>query len=188
MPSDRTADRGVHRGDALRDPHGADGCGAVNDRHRRGEDLLAERVARAFGSAAGAPCSALADLRAFRVARAEQFRSGAVGKHLAGAVDDDHPPAHRGGGRRARASAGRYGARREQVCGGRGYEVGFTLRLRAHLAVHPCAETQRKRHTERDDREQHDVGECGEQSGAKAYGSASSGAAKRKPTPRTVWM
>ena len=41
---------------------------------------------------------------------------------------------------------------------------------------------------ERDDREQEDVGEGEEEAEPEAYGASSSGALKRKPTPRTVWM
>ena len=70
--------------------------------------------------------------------------------------------------------------------GGRGGDLGLAQRLRAHLGVDAVAQVERERHLERDDRQQQDVGQRQQQSGAEGYGAGSSGARKRKPTPRTV--
>ena len=73
----------------------------------------------------------------------------------------------------------------ELAGGGRGGDLGLAQRLRAHLGVDAVAQVERERHLERDDRQQQDVGQRQQQSGAEAY-VGSSGARKRKPTPRTV--
>ena len=58
----------------------------------------------------------------------------------------------------------------------------------SHLGVDAVAEADRQRHAERDQRQQQDVGQRQQEGPAQAYGASPSGAAKRKPTPRTVSM
>ncbi len=67
-----------------------------------------------------------------------------------------------------------------------GDDVGLAARLAADLGVDAVAQAQRQRHAERDQRQQQHVGQRQQEGGPEAYGSSTSGAAKRKPTPRTV--
>ncbi len=67
----------------------------------------------------------------------------------------------------------------------RGHDVRLGARLGAHLGVDAVAQADRERHLERDDREQQDVRERQQQAPAQRHRN-SSGAVKRKPTPRTV--
>ena len=60
------------------------------------------------------------------------------------------------------------------------------MSLRAHLGVDAVAQVERERDLERDDRQQQHVGQRQPEERAEAYGGGSSGARKRKPTPRTV--
>ena len=71
--------------------------------------------------------------------------------------------------------------------GGRDH-VGLAARLTAHLGVDPVAQADRQRNAEGDQRQQQDVGQRQQEGGSEAYGPSTSGAAKRKPTPRTVSM
>ena len=68
---------------------------------------------------------------------------------------------------------------------GRGHDVGLRARLRADLRVDAVAQADRERDLQRDDREQQDVRERQQQAPAQRHWN-SSGAVKRKPTPRTV--
>ena len=68
----------------------------------------------------------------------------------------------------------------------RGDELRLAARLALDLGVHALRQVERQRHLERDDHEHEDVGEGGDEPRAEAH--SSSAAAKRKPTPRTVWM
>ena len=85
--------------------------------------------------------------------------------------------------------AGAARLRRVEELGGAGRDhVGLAARLALHLGVDAVAQAERQRHAEGDQRQQQHVGERQQEGGAEAYGSSSSGAAKRKPTPRTVSM
>ena len=74
----------------------------------------------------------------------------------------------------------------EQLRGGGGDDVGLAAGLPADLGVDAVAQAQRQRHAEGDQRQQQYVGQRQQEGGPEAYGPSSSGAAKRKPTPRTV--
>ena len=76
----------------------------------------------------------------------------------------------------------------EELRRGRRHHVGLAACLAAHLGVDPVAQAHRQRHPEGDQRQQEDVGQRQQEGGSEAYGSSTSGAAKRKPTPRTVPM
>jgi hypothetical protein len=78
--------------------------------------------------------------------------------------------------------------RAQEVGGRRRDHVGLPAGLRADLGVDAVGDARRERHLQRDDGEHQHVGQRQQQPGAEAYGASSSGAAKRKPTPRTVWM
>ena len=69
---------------------------------------------------------------------------------------------------------------------GRGEQVCLAARLGLHLRVHAAAQAERERHLERDDREDEHVGHAEQHATPQGQGSKSSGAASRKPTPRTV--
>ncbi len=86
------------------------------------------------------------------------------------------------------ALQGRSPGRVEQLRGGRRDHVGLAAGLTPHLGVDPVAQAHRQRHAEGDQRQQQDVGQRQQEGGPEAYGSSTSGAAKRKPTPRTVSM
>ena len=106
----------VHGGDALRDPHGADRWwpGRAADRHRRGQEILAEGAAVA-GAPVDAPRERRGDLGAPAVGGAHEVRPGAVGQQAPTCVDDDHAPAHggaRSGHERLQIAAVRGGASR----------------------------------------------------------------------------
>ena len=104
---------------------------------------------------------------------------------VAVAVHHDDPPAdalRRGGGRVAERplvppadGAGDRG----------GHDVGLRARLRPDLVVDPVAQAHDERDLERDDRQHQHVRERQQQAEPEAYEN-SSGAVKRKPTPRTV--
>ena len=101
------------------------------------------------------------------------------------AVDNDHPGAevasrlaHDALELRTIVEAGRR-------C--RGDDLRLRRCLRTHLVVDTVGEAQRERDLQRDEHEHEHVCERGEQAEAEAHRS-SSGAAKRNPTPRTVWM
>ena len=70
----------------------------------------------------------------------------------------------------------------------RGDDVRLAAGLAAHLGVDPVAQAHRQGHAEGDQRQQEDIGQRQKEGGSEAYGSSTSGAAKRKPTPRTVSM
>ena len=82
----------------------------------------------------------------------------------------------------------RTSARAEQLRRGRGDDVGLASGLAAHLGVDSIAQAHRKGDAEGDQRQQEDIGQRQKKGGSKAYGSSTSGAANRKPTPRTVSM
>ena len=63
------ADAVVHRGEILRDAHRADDAAVVRHRHRRVEQVLAERVAVALALGAQTPRSAVPQLRPRRPSR-----------------------------------------------------------------------------------------------------------------------
>ena len=100
-------------------------------------------------------------------------------------VDDDHPGAEVSTGlpdepaepRGVSALRGRGG--RDHLCLRRG--------LRLHLGVDAAREAEHERDLEHDQHEHQHVGERRKESQPEAQRS-SSGEAKRKPTPRTVWM
>ena len=84
--------------------------------------------------------------------------------------------------RAGRRAGGSSSARRS------GDDVGLAAGLASHLGVDPVAQTHRQGHAEGDQRQQEDIGQRQKEGGSEAYGSSTSGAAKRKPTPRTVSM
>ena len=191
QPDQRQADPGAaHRAvdgvDALRDAHRADRAGAGEDRRRRHQQRLPERL-RAALLAGRAAVERRRDLGPAGV-RAAARRSLRVGEQVALRVDDDHAPAHVLRGRVDEPVAVAAVAGAEQVGDARGDEVGLLARLRLDLGVDPVGDARGERHLERDDGQHQHVGERQQQPGAEAYGTAPSGGLKRKPTPRTVWM
>ena len=150
------------------------------------------RISAAEGLAVAGDLLAVAaqrgpDLRPVGVA-APGRRAGGVGEQATAAVDDDHPAADAGGGDVDEAPQARALGGVEQLRRGRRDHVGLAARLAAHLGVDPVAQAHRQRHAERDQRQQQHVGQRQQEGGPEAYGSSTSGAAKRKPTPRTVSM
>ena len=104
------------------------------------------------------------------------------------ASTDDHAAADVGGGDVDEPVAVAAVAGAEQVGERGGDDVGLPARLRAHLRVDAVGDARRERDLERDDRQHEHVAHGQQQPRAEAYSSSPSGAAKRKPTPRTVWM
>ena len=98
----------------------------------------------------------------------------------------------RGRGRVAAPLASRCPARSrapaEQLGRGRRDDVRLAARLGPDLGVDAVAQAERQRDAERDDRQQQHVGERQQQAERAGLRRHSSGAVKRKPTPRTVWM
>ena len=76
-------------------------------------------------------------------------------------------------------------SRRSPEVDGRGEELRLAARLRADLGIDPVAQAEDQRYLEGDDRQHQHIGERQQQSEPEAYEN-SSGAVKRKPTPRTV--
>ena len=76
-------------------------------------------------------------------------------------------------------------SRRLAEVDGRGEELRLAARLRADLRVDAVAHAEYQRYLEGDDRQHQHVGERQQQAEPEAYEN-SSGAVKRKPTPRTV--
>ena len=81
--------------------------------------------------------------------------------------------------------------RGQQVGGGGRQHLGLGARLRAHLVVDAPADARGQGDLERDDGQQQDVGQGQQQPDAEAHDAASarassSGAPRRKPTPRIV--
>ena len=110
---------------------------------------------------------------------------GGVGQQPA--VDPDHDDAAADVGRRGADDVAEVVV--ELAGDRRGHEVGLRAGLRLDLGVDAVAQAERERHLERDDREQQDVGEREQEAPAERQAgghSHSSGAVKRKPTPRTV--
>ena len=70
--------------------------------------------------------------------------------------------------------------------GGRDH-LRLCRRLRLHLGIDAAREAEHERNLEHDQHEHEHVGERREEFQAETQRS-SSGEAKRKPTPRTVWM
>ena len=107
--------------------------------------------------------------------------AGGVGPQAAARAHNDHPPAQPlrqiGGHAVELALVGEVDRR--------GEEVGLAARLRADLVVDAVPQAEDQRHLERHDGQQQHVGEREQQAEPEAYEN-SSGAVKRKPTPRTV--
>jgi hypothetical protein len=156
-----------------------------SSRRRGREDVLVEGVA--VPGALEAPAGeGRGDLGAAPVARAELGGSRAVGDQHAAGVDDHHAAAdRRRGGDHELAQLVALPSCEPPGRGGR-HHVGLAARLQADLLVLTVAQRDGERQRERDDREQQDVREREQQPDAEAYGAISSGALKRKPTPRTV--
>ena len=129
-------------------------------------------------------CSACAISGPVAVVGAEPVRARGVGQQRALAVGD-HDAAADGRGRGLDRPVERAAGRVEVAGDGGGDDVGLRARLRADLGVDAVAQADRERDLERDDREQQDVRERQQQAPAQGH-SHSSGAVKRKPTPRTV--
>ena len=66
--------------------------------------------------------------------------------------------------------------------------VRLAARLGPNLGVDAVAQTERQGDSERDDGQQQQVSRGQQKASSQAYGAATSGVAKRKPTPRTVSM
>ena len=183
------AARGAPRGaadrvDALGHPHGADRVGSARapHRHRGGEDRLVERLAAAL-LLVGAVRESDRDLRPRAVVHAQPLLPVRVGKQPTLGADDDHAPAHRLGGPLGDPVERLAGC--EVALDARRHDLRLAERLGLDLGVHALPQADDERHLERDDRQHEHVGERQQEAGAEAYVS-SSGAVKRKPTPRTV--
>ena len=164
-------------------------CGAavLEHRHRGGEDFGAEGLAVA-GDLLAAAAQRRPDLGPVGVA-APGGAPGGVGEQAAAAVDDDHPAAHAVGRDIDEAPQAPAAAAGSSSSEARGRDdVGLAAGLASHLGVDAVAQAHRQRHAEGDQRQQQDVGQRQQEGGPEAYGSSTSGAAKRKPTPRTVSM
>ena len=125
------------------------------------------------------------DLGAVAIRGQGEPRAGGVGDEPPACVDDDHPGAEVA----ARladelAQPGRVSPLRG--CGGRDH-LRLCRRLGLHLGVDAAREAEHQRDLEHDQHEHEHVGERRKESQPEAQRS-SSGEAKRKPTPRTVWM
>ena len=182
QPERRAVRRARDGVDALGHAHDADARAALHHRHGGGEDLLVERVAAA-AVLDRAAAQRLGDLRPVAVVGPEPVRARGVGQQGALEVRHHDAAAHGLGGPLDRAVEG-LGLVEVARHGGRD-DVGLRARLRAHLGVDAVAQADRQRHLERDDREQQDVRERQQQAPAERHRN-SSGAVKRKPTPRTV--
>ena len=158
----------------------------LEHRRRGGEDLGAQGLAVA-GDLLAVAVQRGADLGTVGVA-APGGRARRVGQQAAAAVDDDHPAAHAVGGDPDEAAQAGPLRGVEQLRRGRRDHVGLAARLSLHLGVDAVAQAHRQRHAEGDQRQQQHVGQRQQEGGPEAYGSSTSGAAKRKPTPRTVSM
>ena len=169
---------------ALRHPHGADRPALVEDRHSRVEQLLADGLALPR-SLLRRPCERGRDLGPVGVRLVAEPGAGRVGEQPAAAADDDHARAEVPSGLLDDALELRGVA--EPRRRSRRHDLRLRRRLRAHLAVDPAREAEHERDLERDEDEHEHVRERREQLQAEAH-ATSSGEAKRKPTPRTVWM
>ena len=171
------------RVDALGDADAADEPTTVQHRHGGVEELAAERVAppRPLLGPAGQRGG---DLRSVAVRGQPQAGARRVREQAAAGVDDDHAGAEIAPGPAHHALELRRIV--EPARGGRGHDLSLRCRLGAHLGIHPAREAEHERDLERDEDEDEHVRERGEQAQPQAQRS-SSGEAKRKPTPRTVW-
>ena len=145
--------------------------------------ISASSVSERRSSWTGVAAQGRGDLGAAGVRRAELGGAVGVGDEDAVGVGDDHAPAR--GLRDGADDPAQLGLAAELARRGGGGDLGLVERLRADLGVDAVAQVERERHLERDDRQQQHVGQRQQQSGAEAY-CCSSGARKRKPTPRTV--
>jgi hypothetical protein len=151
--------RAVDGADTLRDPHRARGLRVVDDRNGGGEDLLPEglRAARDLVLAA-AQCRVY--LRPARIARAELSRSGAVRQDEPSGVDDQDSASDGTGGIVGEGLERGAVTGPEEIRRGGRHEVHLRLGLRLDFGVHPCAQVDGQRHSQRDDGQQKDVGQC----------------------------
>ncbi len=183
-------DRGAHGAvdgvDALGDPDRAAGAAVLEHRHRGGEDFGAEGFAVA-GDLLAVAAQRRPHLGPVGVAAA-WLGPGRVGDQAATAVDDDDAAADAVGRDSNQPPQPPRLDRAEQLRGGDGDDVGLAAGLAADLGVDAVAQAQRQRHAKRDQRQRQHVGQRQQQGGPEAYGSSARGAAKRKPTPRTVSM
>ena len=157
---------------------------SAEDRHRRVQELAAERGA--------VPCSLLGparercgDLGAIAVRGQAKAGAGRVGDEPSLGVDHDHPGAEVTA--RLPDELAQPGGV-SSLCG-RGCRDHLRLRrgLCLHLGVDAAREAEHEWDLEHDQDEHEHVGERRQQFQPEAQRS-SSGEAKRKPTPRTVWM
>jgi hypothetical protein len=128
----------------------------------------------------------VANLRPAPVGKAEA-RATRVGPDDTLGVDHDHPRAEVG--TRLAGEPLQLGRSVQPARGACGDDEGLRRGVVLHLRLDPAREIERERNLERDDDQQQDVRERGKQSQSEAHdpsAAASSGAANRKPTPRTV--
>jgi hypothetical protein len=126
----------------------------VDDRHRGGQDLLAQGVACALELHRPA-IERGGDLRATAVAGSDLRRARAVGQHHTGAVDDQHPSVHRAPRGTGETREFTPPGMAQQIRGGGRRQVGLSPRLGADLGAHAGFQAQRERHAERDDRQRY---------------------------------
>jgi hypothetical protein len=125
------------------------------------------------------------DLGAIAVRGQAEPCPGGVGDEPTSCIDDDHtgtevpagPPDELAEPGRVSPLRGSRGRDHLRLSGG----------LRLHLGVDAAREAEHERDLEHDQYEHEHVGERRKESQTEAQRS-SSGEAKRKPTPRTVWM
>ena len=177
----------MHGRDALGHADRPDGVPSVDDRHRRGQDLLAK--GRGGPLDLGLPTGQRSlDFGTTRVTGAQLRRPGAVDNNAAGCVHDQDPPTKGYRGRARQRLELRAAGGSEEVGRGCGHQVCLGLGLGTHLRIHTRAEAQAQRDTERDDREQQYVGDCGQKPRTQAHLRRLGSVARQKPTPRTVRM
>ena len=181
--AERRAPRGAADGvDALGDAHRPAGCvGALP-----GIGTAVARIVWSSVSLWRCSCTTRAaqrggDLRPAAVVDAEPLLARGVGEQAPVRADDDHAAAQP----RRGAVDDALELRRAPRVDGRREELGLAARLRLHLAVDAVAQADDQRDLEGDDRQHQHVGERQQQADPEGYEN-SSGAVKRKPTPRTV--
>ena len=131
------------------------------------------------------PASAAAIFRAVAIRGQGETGAGRVGDEPPARVDDDHPGAEVAACL-ADELAEPGGISPLRGRGGRDH-LRLCRRLRLHLGIDAAREAEHERNLEHDQHEDEHVGERREEFQAETQRS-SSGEAKRKPTPRTVWM
>ena len=178
VPADLRA-HGVH---GLRHADGPGPAALVEDGDGGEEQLLVQRlaVARALRDAAA---QRLGDLGAAAVGAGRDARGSRVAEQAPARVNDDHAAAHRACGRAG--ELGQLVAPVEPPCGAGRDELRLVGGLGLDLGIDPLGQVERQGDLERDEHEHEHVGERRELEDADAHVSW---AAKRNPTPRTVWM